>query len=192
MWKIMTAVALLCLSYQPSSARNYSKVVCENEPDPARCRQIEDWYKHALTNDGGSCCGLGDAYWADKIEKVTDKGVFLTITDKRDCTAAQQPRYEENEEGDLQELPYSAPDDCIPGRIDMDGRRLFVQSKDIDHYKIACSAEDTERKCPQGNPTGHTVVFIQAKGQTWYDGGDIDGQRTMWPTVLCFFPEFDN
>lgn len=116
-----------------------------------------------------SCCGEADAYWADQIDKVTDKGVYVTITDKRNCTTIQQ--YEEDGEGNYYPTQPTPSDECIKNRIERDGQKVFIPNSRLDDRH-------------QGNPTGHNIVFLGASSSNYFN------DNALWPTVYCAFLGF--
>jgi hypothetical protein len=152
-------------------AKNYQQVICDNEPNPEECQKIHFWYLGARSNERTSCCGPADAYWADAVNRVTMQGLFLTITDRRDCEYQQiKPQIEEDGEGNQITVYDGQP--CITGRVLRDGQTVFVPSEVLDRLK-------------QGNPTHHQVVFISANSNRNYlDDG------VMYPSVICAFPDF--
>jgi hypothetical protein len=79
---LLAAAALL----SPGHSTNYEQVICDNEPDPKGCGEIHNWYLKVSTPTPQdiSCCGVGDAYWVDQIDKAIPLGAFVTITDNRD------------------------------------------------------------------------------------------------------------
>lgn len=171
-WLVVTTLLSVLLLPQTAHARNYNQVVCDDEPNPDACRAIQKWYRDAKTNDGSGCCGLGDAYWTDQIDKVTEKGVYVTITDGRACK-----KYLESEEGDY--YPDQSNGACIQKR-DMDQKQLWVPNDKLDHY-IVTDADGTKHR--QGNPTGHSVVFINTN-----DNAIIyDPAGKVFPSVYCAF-----
>lgn len=182
---IATLVAFTALLFLPPShaqARNFQQVICDDEPDPDTCAKIQLWYKSAKMPTSGtygsypsSCCGEADAYWADQIDRVTDKGVFVTITDKRNC--ATTPQYQDDEEGNYYQTPSSPTDECIRNRVERDGQKIFIPNNKLDDRH-------------QGNPTGHNVVFLGV-GTTAYEvQNPAPGTGGLWPTVYCAFLGF--
>jgi hypothetical protein len=145
----------------------YEKVVCDQEPDPAQCQKIQFWYLTARSNDGISCCGLGDAYWTDKTDKVTKDGLYVTITDPRSCKGPA-PGYDD-------EAGEAAPDtEMLAGCIrkpDLDGKQLWIPNDKIDRKH-------------QGNPTGHIVTFVNPTGNAVIY--DPDGKTFL--SVYCYLP----
>lgn len=74
-----------------SHSKNYEQIICDDEPDPDICLHIQQWYAnakqpHAAGEYLSSCCGTADAYWVDKVDKIIDAGVFVTVTDDRQIT----------------------------------------------------------------------------------------------------------
>ncbi len=67
---------------------------------------INEWYKKAMQNHGrSSCCGLGDAFWCDKLEILPNVDYFFaTVTD----------------------------DKKIPGRPDWNGYKIKISNSLID------------------------------------------------------------
>ena len=90
-----------------------------------------------------SCCGPADAYWVDQIDKVTDKGVYATITDDRDCKVGGSPGQRDGET-------------CILHRQPRNGQHVFIPNERLDDRG-------------QGNPTGHNVVFLGAGSEMYAD-----------------------
>lgn len=93
--------------------KNFEQVICDDESNPEQCRKIAEWYRDAkqpyssLGHGRGttsSCCGVGDAYWVDQIDRVTEFGIFATITDDRN----------------------------IQGRVPRDGRHIFIPNEKLD------------------------------------------------------------
>lgn len=176
--KLLVASLLLgsaaCIS-TPAYSLNYLHVICDNEPDPELCKSIEKWYKESKTNNGGSCCGVADAYWADEIDRVSDKGVYITVTDDRDCKNNEQNPTEDDEDGNYTVVPRT---DCIVGRKPRDGQHLFVPKDVVDHYIV----KDAKGEHRQGNPTGHVIVYVGG------NQSDYLGDGVLWPTIYCFMP----
>lgn len=67
---------------------------------------IDAWYARAQREGGGSCCGKGDAYWA-QLTKIQDDGVWVAVDDDR----------------------------TIPGRLARDGQEFFVPNAMLDHQR---------------------------------------------------------
>lgn len=77
---------LLCLAYWSTEARAAdSRDFSDPSLTPAQQLERSEWFTRQKMPDhpGSSCCGQGDAYYADKVF-VNDKGtVFAIITDER-------------------------------------------------------------------------------------------------------------
>lgn len=147
-----------------AEAKNYQQVICDNEPDPDQCQKIHFWYLSARSNSRTSCCGIADAYWADQVDKVTEQGVYVTITDRRDCQyEGIAPKVEEDGEGNYSTVYDANP--CIAGRKLRDGEPWFIPNATLDQRG-------------QGNPTGHVIIYISPSAEQNLNG---------WG-VICFFP----
>lgn len=85
------------------------------------------WFETLMQPDNPnlSCCGYGDAYWADEVH-VENGQVIATITDTR-------------------------PDGPLGRRHIPPGTRFVVPNNKL--------------KWDRGNPTGHTVIFINASDE---------------------------
>lgn len=162
------AVGLLILfAATRAPAGAYEQVICDNEPDPELCLTIQNWYFRAQTNEGGSCCGLGDGYWTDDLVQVTQDGVYVMVTDPRSCKGPS-PGYDE--ESGTPDADVEAQAGCIR-KPDLNGKVLWIPKEKIDRRG-------------QGNPTSHAVTFINTSG------GSIiyDPAGKEFPAVYCFFP----
>ena len=96
---------------------------------------IGDYYESLRMPDQPniSCCGIGDAYYADKTEIEPATGdLVAVITDTRPDS-------------------FTLPDGRTINRVHIPPGTKFVVPK----HKI--------RKYPIPNPTGHTIVFIGAQ-----------------------------
>lgn len=158
-----------CLSAHFAHAGAYEQVVCDNEPDPALCLTIQNWYLNARTNENGGCCGLGDGYWTDEINQVTEEGLYVTITDPRACKGPA-PSWDEEIGGYPEDTEKLAG--CIR-KPDLNGKVLWIPKDRIDRKR-------------QGNPTGHIVTFINAGSGSRSSIFGPDGKE--YPAVYCFFP----
>lgn len=165
---VMIGLFFLFVS-QCAHAGAYEKVICDNEPDPGLCLRIQNWYIEARTNEGGGCCGLGDAYWTDDFVEVTDKGIYVRVTDPRSCKGPA-PGYDEESGAPYQDVEQQAG--CIR-KPDLDGKILWVPKDRVDVKG-------------QGNPTGHSVTFINTG--TTSRSYILDPAGKVFPAVYCFFP----
>lgn len=106
---------LLIMLFQPAHARDLGQ--WENSDFATK-----KWFQSLMQPDNPrvSCCGEGDAYWADEIH-VIDGKTYVTITDDRD----DQPL-------GRQHVPVGT---VIP----------------VPDHKLTYK---------DGNPTGHSVVFL--------------------------------
>lgn len=147
----------------------YEQVVCDQEPDPVLCLTINNWFWSAKTNDGGSCCGLGDAYWTDDTQQVTEDGIYVTVTDPRSCKG---PAPEYNEESGAPQVDTEKEAGCIR-KPDLNGKVLWIPKERIDRRG-------------QGNPTGHAITFVN----TGIGSRSIiyDPAGKEFPAIYCFFP----
>lgn len=166
---LLVTLALLSTFSHHASARNYMQVVCDDEPDPVLCAKIQNWYYRAATNDGKSCCGEADAYWTDQIDKVTKDGLYVTVTDDRDCKVYY------DDDG----IAVPQTDACIPRRVPRNGQQLWIPNEKIDHW-IVREAKGPDHR--QGNPTGHVVTFISQNAAL------VDPEGKAYPGVYCFMP----
>jgi len=53
----------------PAHSENWiDPEICQFEQFQKECDDIKGWYQHVQRPDVNSgCCGVGDAYWADKL-----------------------------------------------------------------------------------------------------------------------------
>ena len=124
---------------------------------------IKEWFQSLMQPDtvgtlGGatSCCGDGDAYWADEV-RVRDGKLFAVITDDRpdgDCAEHNSCRIHE-EIGTEYEIP--------PGKIV--GREQNLKGNPTGHVVIFLGTA-TWTKDAQGNDRRHRWVlcYVQNGG----------------------------
>lgn len=108
---IFIGITLMTKFSSPAHGMNYEPVVCDNEPDPEECTKIHTWYERVVQPGQEyniSCCGVGDAYWAEIIE-VRGSFVRIKIVDGR----VIQNRIPRN--GQEFDVPYGRMDDKHQG-----------------------------------------------------------------------------
>jgi hypothetical protein len=133
---IAVAVMLFFLALDRAWSRDLGQW---EHSDPA----VKEWFSKLVQPDtvgmgggGTSCCGEGDAYWADESH-IRDGKVFAVITDDRpdgDC-------------GGVEGGP------AVPCRI----HEKIGTEYEVPPRKIV----GMEQRL--GNPTGHTVIFLGVK-----------------------------
>lgn len=136
-------VAFACVALAPAFARDQGQWKYAS-PD------IKAYFEGLRQPDGpGSCCGIADAYWADKTEpcRVTDPPecvLVAIITDTRP---------------DSWTLPDGTP--VYRGHIPI-GTRVVVPRNKI-------------RKHPIANPTEHSLIFLSIYALTVYCWEPVGG-----------------
>jgi hypothetical protein len=136
-------------------AKNYDEEAAkENEV-------VAEWFKSVQFPNGAtytSCCGVGDAYWADDVEYP--KGVdyfFATITDDR----------------------------AIKNRSDWNGVKLKIPNEKIDHLRQGNpTGHNVVFVAPKGGEDSSIDNMVRkvadVAGKDYYDIYDVN--------IYCFFP----